>query len=372
MTDLEAPVAPQPSVLAPGAHRYTVVTVVYEGDLLLLHLQARSLALHAAPGLFAEVVVIDNTRRGLPGRTLRRLLDEYGPLASRVRTVRPGALTALPRMPGWWSQQVLKLAVAETVTTDRYLVLDAKNVAVAALDRGFLQAPDGRARLAPTGYAAHPHRRSLETTLRYLGLDPARHLDLGSTTTPFVMDTAVVRDLVATIERRSGRSLAQEVDEHGLTEFFLYQGWLLAGGGALDRVHAMGRVRCPTVWPSRTGAEAVRAEIAGARAAGAPVFTVHQRAVGRLDAGAVTALVGFWVERGLFTDVAAARAFLRRFRRAWRRTAPRRVARKVASRSAWPTGHLLDAVRRRPRTIDLTDSGRGGLALVPPGPRRDG
>ena len=344
----------QPSPPAPDDHRYSVVTVVYEGDLLLLHLQARSLALHAAPGLFAEVVVIDNTRRGLAGRGVRRLLREYGPLAPLVRVVRPDALTALPRMSGWWSQQVLKLAVVATITTDRYLVLDAKNVLVGTLDRDFLQAPDGRARLYPASYASHPHRPSLETTLRYLGLDPARHLDFGSTVTPFVMDTAVVGDLVATIERRSGRSLAQEMGERGLTEFFLYQGWLVAGGGALEEVHAMERVRCPTVWPSRTGADAVRAEINQARAGRAPVFTVHQRAVGRLDAGALAALVGFWVERGLFADEASARAFLRRFRLAWHRTAPRRLT-GVASRAGRPGGRLIGAVRARPRVIDLTD-----------------
>ena len=313
-----------------GGHRYSVVTVVYEGDLPLLHLQARSLVRHAAPGLFKEVIVIDNTRGGLPGRGVRRLLRDYGPLAPLVRVVRAGSLAALPPMTGWWSQQVLKLAVAETITTDRYLILDAKNLAVDVVDLDFLQVADGRSRLAPSSFRDHPLRPKLETTLGYLGVDPDRWLDdLGSTVTPFVMETALVRDLAAGIERSSGRTLAEEMIEYGLTEFFLYQGSIVASGRSLAKVHAMERVRCPAVWPKNAGLDVLTGEIAEARDRRAPIFTVHQRALIKLDPTSVAALADFWVERGLFTGSGAAQDFVRTFRRSWRAMEVRRSARRA-------------------------------------------
>lgn len=322
-----------PSPAETDGHRYTAVTVVYEGDLSLLHLQARSMERHVNRTLFERYVVIDNTSKGLSRRSLQSLRAGYGSLAPRVDVVRADALADLPPVSGWWNQQVLKLAVAATIDTDRYVVLDAKNVVVRPLDRSFLEAPDGRSRLFPSTFSDHPLRPKLEATCRYLGIDPGEWMtSLGSTVTPFVMETAIVRELVDGIERSSGRSLAQEMVAHGLTEFFLYQGWIIASVGGLEAVHALERVRCPAVWPSGAGAAAVSREIARAEASDTPFFTVHQRALASFDSERVGILAGWWAERGLFASSRGARRFIKCFQSAWAWRARRlRTRRSVAS-----------------------------------------
>ncbi|GIG19685.1 hypothetical protein Cch01nite_04090 [Cellulomonas chitinilytica] len=289
----------------------TFVTPVFEAELALLHLQARSFAVHLPTDAAREVVVLDNTRRGL--RTPQTLLDAYGPWAPQVRILRPDDVCALPTVSGWRSQQVLKLAVARLVETSRYVTLDAKNHLVAPPPASFFEAPDGRIRVRGYSYREHPLRGSLERVLTYLGLDPAAHVDrFAATVTPFTLDTAVVREMVADVEARSGRSFAREFVSQELTEFFLYAGWLLRRDGTLDRLYELTDDVNPVVWPRAATADGVRAVIASA--AGSPVFGVHRDAVPALDAEARDVLGAFWAERGLVADRAEGADLLRRLR----------------------------------------------------------
>jgi len=62
----------------------SVVTVVFEAEVPLLELQARSIARHVPDGVFDEILVIDNSRRGLPEHARRRIRDELGDHADRL------------------------------------------------------------------------------------------------------------------------------------------------------------------------------------------------------------------------------------------------------------------------------------------------
>ncbi|MGY4643603.1 DUF6492 family protein [Cellulomonas sp. URHB0016] len=280
----------------------TFVTPVFEAELALLHLQARSFAVHVPSELAHEVVVLDNTRRGL--RSPQALLDEYGPWASRVRILRPADVCELPTVSGWRSQQVLKLAVARLVETPRYVTLDAKNHVVAPPAPSFFEAPDGRIRVRGYGYREHPLRGSLERVLAYLGLDPADHVDrFAATVTPFTLDAAVVRAMIADVEQRAGRPFAREFVSQELTEFFLYAGWLVRRDGTLDGLYELTDAVNPVVWPRSATPDGVRAVVASA--AGSPIFGVHRDAIPLLDGEAREVLAGFWAERGLVPDRAA-------------------------------------------------------------------
>lgn len=295
--------------------RLTFTSVVFDAEFRLLQLQARSMRCYLPPSLVAEIVIIDNSVRGMTAGFRGCLLDEYGALAGLVRILRPQDIGRLPGAVGWRSQQVLKLAVADLLTTDKYVVLDAKNIFVAEPTNAFFEDEAGRPRVTAYSYRSHPLRPALEHVLRYLGLDPAPHVDrFTATVTPFVLETSIVRELVAGIERRSGNTFPREFVAHDLTEFFLYSGWIIASGRSLDEVFDLHQISCPNVWPHSANLAGVELAIKQSEESGAPLFTVHRKALGRLDARSLELLADFWTGRQLFAGSAAAQGFLAGFR----------------------------------------------------------
>ena len=136
--------------------RLTFVSVVFESEVALLHLQARSMDLYVPDEWVEQIIIIDNTARGLSGATTHALRSMLGVHAGHLRVLRPDDICQVPRTIGWRSQQVLKLCVAGLITTDSYVVLDAKNHFIAPVARDFFVAPDGRARVAACGFESHP------------------------------------------------------------------------------------------------------------------------------------------------------------------------------------------------------------------------
>ncbi|MFC8193300.1 DUF6492 family protein [Cellulomonas sp. NPDC057328] len=278
----------------------TWVTPVFEAEVPLLHLQARSLARHLPPADAADVVVLDNTARGLRAADRTALLAAYGAHAPRVRVLRPADVCPLPRTSGWRRQQALKLAVARSVRTPHYVVLDAKNHLVARPAPHAFVTADGRARVRGYGYRTHPLRPAFGHVLTHLGIDPEAHVDrFASTVTPFVLDTEVVRALLQDVEQRAGRPFAHAFVADDLTEFFLYAGWVVRRDGTLDRVMELTDEPSATIWPRGATVDGVRETVATVASHALPLLAVHRNAVPRLDAPARRVLAAFWAERGL-------------------------------------------------------------------------
>ncbi|MDM7855568.1 DUF6492 family protein [Cellulomonas alba] len=281
----------------------TFVTPVFEAELPLLELQARSLARRLPADEGHELLVLDNTARGLGRAARARLEAAYGEHLPHVRVLRPSDVCPMPPTSGWRGQQVLKLAVARLVRTPRYVALDAKNHLVGSLDDAFVEGPDGRTRVRAHGFADHPLRPALEHVLGYLGVDPAGAVErFPATVTPYVLDTATVRDVVADVESRSGRPFGDEFVAHELTEFFLYAGWILRADGTLERRLELTSDPNPTVWPR--GAADVATTVEEVRRTGAPFLGVHRNAVPRLDDEGRRLLAELWAERGLLASPA--------------------------------------------------------------------
>lgn len=288
----------------------TFVTVVFEPELPLLRLQARSLARHLDPDAIAELVVLDNCAGGMGGRAERALRAALGPeLGRRCRVLRTAALGVDGAAEGWRSQQAAKLLVARLVRTPHYVVLDAKNHLIAPCRAADL-VEDGRARGATHSYAEHPLRAGLERTLGALGADAATIealvQDFPRTVTPFVLETALVRRMLDDVEARSGEPFAAAFERARALEFFLYSGWAILRG---EGVPVDGReIAAPIVWPhdARGGAAAAIAE---AEATGAAWFAVHRRALAR-GAAVRSEAAALWVARGLLTRGEARRLLL--------------------------------------------------------------
>ncbi|ASR56527.1 MULTISPECIES: DUF6492 family protein [Cellulomonas] len=320
----------------------TFVTPVFEAEVQLLGLQARSFARHAPSD--ARVVVLDNTRRGL--REVDALVRAYGALAPRVRVLRPADVTDLPTTSGWRSQQILKLAVARLVETPHYVALDAKNHFVARPDDAFFVAADGRARVRAYSYTDHTLRPALERVCRYLGLDPAEHVGrFAATTTPFTLDREVVLAMLADVESAAGRPFAREFLAHDLTEFFLYAGWLARRDGTLERTLELTDEPNPVVWPRLATPQGVRAVLDAGR--DLPVLGLHRDAVPRLDPQATAQLAGFWAERGLVDAPADGVALVASMRARYDRERRRRQIRELPARVLNVGRRALARVSRR-------------------------
>lgn len=305
----------------------TVVTVCFEAELQMVELQARSLGRYLDPEHVTSVLLLDNTRSGLPAAFVDRLLPTYGPLADRVRVLRAQDVATLPSAAGWRTQQILKLEIARQITSPRYVTLDAKNHLVAPARPDFFEAADGRVLVASYSYATHPLQPSLRHVLTYLGLDPAPYVDhFPATVTPYVLETDAVLSLLDGLA--PGRSFADEFARNDLTEFFLYAGWLLKQGTLEERYDLSGAAS-PVVWPGGATAEGIERTLAVAREGRSPFFSVHRNALPRLDAAASSALVAFWVERGLVGSADEGATVLRTMAEQQHAHTPRRTLRDV-------------------------------------------
>ncbi|HXH35897.1 MAG TPA: DUF6492 family protein [Plantibacter sp.] len=294
----------------------TFVTVVFEPELELLRLQARSIARYVAPEIVDSIVVIDNTVAGLRPRARRRLTEAYGSLALKLDIVRPSELLADPvAASGWRVQQALKLLIADRIATDWYLVLDAKTVFISPTAIRELFTDDGRPLGGVHSYEHHPLLPQLRTVIAYAGLDPDPLVGgFTSTATPFLLSTEAVRSLVGTVGSRHPQGFSAEFESAGLTEFFLYTASRLADGEALGDVVSGDPLESPTVWPRHRSGRQVQAVLDDARTGSATTMAVHRTALARMDRAGVAAVSQFWVERGLFPSTAAAKRFIATYR----------------------------------------------------------
>jgi hypothetical protein len=292
--------------------RYSFATVVFEGDLGLMDIQARSMGFYCDPDIAQAIVVIENFTGPVPAGRRERLVAQYGVLAERVVFAPATAITPPGDAPGWVSQQALKLAVSALIETDRYVILDAKNHLVQRLRLDGLETESGQPRMEGCSYADHSMRGYLEQTCLYVGIDPAGPIDhFVGTSTPFIVITDAARALVANMERNEGVRLLEAMTRRGVSEFFLY-GAALQAAGLLDSLYDWSLPLGPTIWPENGpddgfvvgGIERARSGEYG------PFFAAHRRAIPRLTETGRRAIAEFWADRGLFASAADAVAFL--------------------------------------------------------------
>jgi hypothetical protein len=324
---------------------FTFVTVVFDAEFDLLELQARSLARHASPEVVHEVLVIDNSRRGIGAKREQALRAQYGQHAGRVRIVRPLDVAAIPPTTGWYAQQILKLLVSRKVTSDAYVVLDAKNHLVRQLVAEFFLTADGRLRTSRQSFTEHRLGPDLLRTLDYFEVPRAEARSFTPTVTPFALRTDLVRDLVQDVEARTHRPFALEFLSARLLEFFAYSAWIMARRPPIGDVYVFDQPGSPTVWPKGATGDGVAAAMERVSSGESPWFSVHRRALGVLDEPALDRLANLWIAAGLFASPGDAELFVRRAQHAVRAGERRQRLADLIPRS----GRLLRRVLARLR-----------------------
>lgn len=297
---------------------FTLATVVFDAEVGLLELQARSLAAQLDGRALDEVVILDNTVFGLSRRVRADVETILSPLTDSTLFVRVPEMLTLRGVDGWRSQQVAKLLVARQISSPYYVVLDAKNHLIAGASASTFIAADGRVHGGLHSYERHALRNDLERTLLFMGADAAqvaaRVARFPVTATPFVFRTDLVRAMIADLERQHSMPFEIIFERKNLLEFFTYSGWVDLAGPGLDSVIDGEPIQSPTVWPNQASEEGLIVAIEQAERTGASFFAVHRRALVRGDKGFRTEVARWWVKNGLFPDGKEAARFITRFR----------------------------------------------------------
>ena len=214
------------------ANHIDLVVVGFTGELRALKLQARSLRLYASEGMFTHIYIIVNDNAFSAFRTYfeTEILPEYGVHANCVELVDYRALTGKPiKKTGWRSQQALKLLAARLVNAPQYLLLDSKNHIIRPIDSSTFVSIDGKLRMHQT--AINPLFRShFDAACTYFGVKDGYTIEQAlPTTTPLIMSTRAVRQLLDNVERRQlDGFMLFFLQNRSFNEFYFYHAYLLS------------------------------------------------------------------------------------------------------------------------------------------------
>lgn len=315
--------------LQPGqqAARMDVVTVCFEREFSPLLLQARSLARSNARDVFGRYVIIwnDDTLPEVFARRHRpRLAAELDGAGLDWEVVPRAALLpdqVVAGVPGSRTQQALKLVASRLVRTDRYCVLDTKNHVIRPLAAEDLVAADGRMRSHRQSYPPQsPFGERLAASLAYFGLsraDTPPNQDL-PTTTPYVLPSTEVRELISEVERREsldfGTAFLCAPALAGTTEFLLWYAYLLSRPDApLTRLYALqDRIYTTFFNHSPQGEAMIAAEIERLDKPHVKFLGVHRNRFSRLTAPERAAFTRVWMKAGLFATEEQSATFMDR------------------------------------------------------------
>ena len=277
-----------------------IVSVFCRRDLRLQLLQASSIARHFERSTFGRAVLVWNEPSALPLDLREELTARLADYPFELRTASDFGVTPDEiALDGWTTQQALKLLAAREVSTDRYLVLDAKNHFVHPSSSSDFVATNGRAIAALRNLGASP---SYRYCLGYVGLPPGAHEVGIANETPFTLHTEVVRDLISALEEREGRPLCRVffAHQHKMSEFLIYQAHFLAKGVALKDLYESGTAIGETLWVTTArDARAFDRSMQRLESAQAKLAALHWIAARALDADQRARVCALWLDAQL-------------------------------------------------------------------------
>jgi hypothetical protein len=189
-----------------------ICTVVFQEELDVLKLQARSIELHAHDVGVIRVITNDDC-----------VVDPawWGQMANQVEIIPRSRFGSVWCNNGWVSQQALKILGCAVGTNVWTMVLDAKTI-LTKLQNVF--DPQGRPQvgLLEIPPVFEPSRQIIN---QLFAIDLQQQLGPGGV--PFFINNAQARDMIADIKSRTGIEFAEWFQSQGqVTEFMLYTGYL--------------------------------------------------------------------------------------------------------------------------------------------------
>jgi len=291
------------------------VSVTFRDDLNLIRLQARSIARFVDPALIDRYIIIVNHAASDPvhAQTREAVLAEMQGFKKPVLFMTQTDLIRPAKdEEGWRSQQVLKLMIARKLEGEAYILLDAKNHFVRPVGYSCFF-PEGRA-ITRSYKPAPALQKFFDRTAAYYGLDPKMVAgDAMPATTPYILYTDWVRDLIDDIETHERCSLADFmlIKNTLVTEFFLYYCFMRAKNlPVADRYIIKKRMVVSLFTRYPEDEETTNRLIESVRDENIKVFGLHRRRIAQLTENQRRMISSLWMHNGLIATHAEVDEFL--------------------------------------------------------------
>ena len=221
-----------------------ICTVVFDAELDVLKLQARSIELYCQHiGLKNIFVMVNDSSPVDP--------TWYGTLADRVRVVPRSNFDCEWSDNGWVSQQVLKLLGSAMSNNAWCMIVDAKTLFVRPVELEQVLVNGCAATGSMPIYPVFEASQNITNKLFDIDL-PAQ---LGPGGVPFFVEPSLTREMITEVEHRTGRDFTDYFQQQGmLTEFILYSGYVWYKDQSFDkRYHPQSRIHPANLCHSETG-----------------------------------------------------------------------------------------------------------------------
>jgi hypothetical protein len=221
-----------------------ICTVVFDAELDVLKLQARSIELYCQNiGLSNIFVMVNDSSTVDPAW--------YGSFADCVKIVPRSTFDCEWSDNGWVSQQVLKLLGAAQSNNAWCMIVDAKTLFVRPVELDQVLVNGCAATGSMPIYPVFDASRNITNQLFDIDL-PAQ---LGPGGVPFFVEPSLTRDMIAEVERRTGQVFGNYFQQQGmLTEFILYSGYVWYRDQSFDeRYHTQSNIHPANLCHSETG-----------------------------------------------------------------------------------------------------------------------
>jgi len=201
-----------------------LITVAFRDELEVLRLQAQSVERYGRD-LGTIYVVVNDTD------TVADQIDPswWGARSGQVQIVCRSQWPVEYDQNGWLTQQLLKLLATDLCTNRWSMILDAKTILVQPIT--VLDIPQvGSLDIYPV------FRTSQQIVSQLFGIEFDQQLGPGGV--PFIVNNALVQDLMADVVARTNLSFGEWFQRQGMvTEFILYSGYVIYRFGSFDAVY---------------------------------------------------------------------------------------------------------------------------------------
>jgi hypothetical protein len=201
-----------------------LITVVFRDELEVLRLQAQSVERYGQNLGTIYVVVND-------ADTVADQIDPdwWGARSGQVQIVCRSRWPVDYDQNGWLTQQLLKLLATDLCTNSWSMILDAKTLFVEPITID--EKPQvGELDIYPV------FKTSQQIVSELFDIDLKKQLGPGGV--PFIVNNALVQDLIADVVAKTNQSFSEWFQRQGMvTEFILYSGYVVYRFGSFDAVY---------------------------------------------------------------------------------------------------------------------------------------
>lgn len=201
-----------------------IITVVFQEELPILKLQAKSIELYCQHIDLGKIIVVVND----DGLDISKIDHSWwGNFSERVVVVHRSAWRVEYIENGWISQQLLKLLATGVGTSKWSIVLDAKTIFVKPVEQLAEKPKVGALPIAPVFSVSQQRVSDLFNVQLEQQLGPAG--------VPFIFNNQLAQQMIVDVEHLTGQPFAKWFQDQGMiTEFILYSGYVLYKLGSYE------------------------------------------------------------------------------------------------------------------------------------------